>query len=393
MTRVSAPTLPLPLFRTGKVRDMYAVGDDRLLMLASDRVSAFDVVMDELVPGKGAVLTELSAFWFRKTADLVPNHLISDRVEDLPAEVQDDAASMRGRWLLVRRAERIDIECVVRGYISGSAWAEYRRLGTVAGEPLSANLVESQRLARPIFTPAIKAESGHDENISRARLARMLGPERAQLLERLSLRLYEAGAEHALSRGLILADTKFEFGMLDGEILLIDEALTPDSSRYWPADQYRPGRASAELRQTVPARLPGRQWLEQTAATAAASATGHRWHGRAVRGSASEVDGVSGEPANGLDAQPLAEWAAEIRVLLKPSVNDPQGLSIRNALRTLGFSGVEDVRAGKLIQVRLMASDRHAAEEAIERMGAQLLANPVIETFSFTLDELPARVP
>jgi phosphoribosylaminoimidazole-succinocarboxamide synthase len=235
------PTLSLPLFRTGKVREMYAVGDDRLLMLASDRVSAFDVVMDESVPGKGAVLTELSAFWFRKTAGLVPNHLLSDRVEDLPPEVQDDEPSIHGRWLLVRRAERIDIECVVRGYISGSAWSEYRRLGTVAGEPLTTDLVESQRLARPIFTPAIKAESGHDENISRAGLARLVGQERAQLLERLSLKLYEAGADHALSRGLILADTKFEFGMLGDEAILIDEALTPDSSRYWPADAYRPG--------------------------------------------------------------------------------------------------------------------------------------------------------
>jgi phosphoribosylaminoimidazole-succinocarboxamide synthase len=235
------PPLALPLFRSGKVREMYAVGDDRLLMLASDRVSAFDVVMDEVIPGKGAVLTALSAFWFRQTAGLVPNHLLSDRVEDLPPEVRDDESSISGRWLLVRRAERIDIECVVRGYIAGSAWAEYRRLGTVAGEPLSADLVESQRLPRPIFTPAIKAESGHDENISRARLARMVGQARAQQLEHLSLKLYDAGAEHALTRGLILADTKFEFGLLDGETILIDEALTPDSSRYWPADQYQAG--------------------------------------------------------------------------------------------------------------------------------------------------------
>src|SRR6202022_1907744 len=152
---LKVPTLALPLFRTGKVREMYTVADDRLLMLASDRVSAFDVVMDELVPGKGAVLTELSAFWFRRTAGLVRNHLLSDRPEDLPSEVKDDEPAMRGRWLLVRRAERIDIECVVRGYLSGSAWAEYRRLGTVAGEPLPADLVESQQLARPIFTPAI----------------------------------------------------------------------------------------------------------------------------------------------------------------------------------------------------------------------------------------------
>ncbi len=234
-------TEALPLFRRGKVREMYEVDDERLLMVASDRVSAFDVVMDEPIPGKGAVLTALSAFWFRKTSDLVRNHLISDAVDDLPAHLQAMHDSIAGRWLLVRRAERIDIECVVRGYLSGSAWVEYRRLGTVAGEALPAGMVESQRLEAPIFTPAIKAESGHDENISRAQLAEMVGAERAQLLEDLSHTLYAAGADHASSRGLILADTKFEFGVVDGEMILIDEALTPDSSRYWPADQYAPG--------------------------------------------------------------------------------------------------------------------------------------------------------
>jgi phosphoribosylaminoimidazole-succinocarboxamide synthase len=231
----------LPLFRRGKVREMYAVDDDHLLMVASDRVSAFDVVMAEPIPGKGTVLTALSAFWFRKTASLVRNHLISDSADDLPGHLQAMAESIAGRWLLVWRAERIDIECVVRGYLSGSAWAEYRRLGTVAGEALPAGMVESQRLDAPVFTPAIKAESGHDENISRSRLAEMVGAERARLLENLSLRLYLAGAEHAAGRGLILADTKFEFGVVDGEIILIDEALTPDSSRYWPADKYAPG--------------------------------------------------------------------------------------------------------------------------------------------------------
>jgi phosphoribosylaminoimidazole-succinocarboxamide synthase len=234
-------TEALPLFRRGKVREMYQVDDDRLLMVASDRVSAFDVVMNEPIPGKGAVLTALSAFWFRKTAGLVRNHLISDSAHDLPAHLQAMHDSIAGRWLLVRRAERIDIECVVRGYLSGSAWVEYRRLGTVAGEALPAGMVESQRLEAPIFTPAIKAESGHDENISRAQLAEMVGTERARLLEDLSHTLYAAGADHASSRGLILADTKFEFGVVDGEIILIDEALTPDSSRYWPADEYAPG--------------------------------------------------------------------------------------------------------------------------------------------------------
>jgi phosphoribosylaminoimidazole-succinocarboxamide synthase len=238
---VAAVSLALPLFRRGKVREMYAVGADRLLMVASDRVSAFDVVLDEPIPGKGAVLTALSAFWFRKTADLVPNHLISDRIADVPAEVQAVEASIAGRWLLVRRVERIDIECVVRGYLAGSGWAEYRRAGTLADEPLPAGLRESEQLARPLFTPAIKAESGHDENISRARLSSLVGQQLAERLEELSLRLYTAGAEHARGRGLILADTKFEFGLLDGQLTLIDEALTPDSSRYWPADQYAPG--------------------------------------------------------------------------------------------------------------------------------------------------------
>ncbi len=169
------------------------------------------------------------------------NHLISDAADDLPAHLQAMQETIAGRWLLVRRAERIDIECVVRGFLSGSAWAEYRHFGTVAAEALPSGLVESERLDKPIFTPAIKAESGHDENISRSRLAEMVGTERARLLEHLSHTLYAAGANHASSRGLILADTKFEFGVVDGEVILIDEALTPDSSRYWPADRYAPG--------------------------------------------------------------------------------------------------------------------------------------------------------
>ncbi len=235
------PSATLPLFRSGKVREMYVVDDARLLMVASDRVSAFDVVMNEPIPGKGAVLTALSAFWFGRTAHLVANHVISSDPFDLPPLVREFEPEVRGRWLLVRRAERIDIECVVRGYLAGSGWAEYRRQGTLADEPLPTGLRESERLERPRFTPAIKAASGHDENISRARLAAMVGDDLADKLERLSLRLYEAGAEHALSRGLILADTKFEFGILEGGLILIDEALTPDSSRYWPADQYAPG--------------------------------------------------------------------------------------------------------------------------------------------------------
>jgi phosphoribosylaminoimidazole-succinocarboxamide synthase len=238
---------PPPLLRRGKVREMYVVDDARLLMVASDRVSAFDVVMAEPIPGKGRVLTRLSKFWFDRTRNVVANHLISDDPTDLPNAVRAFAAEVPERWLLVKRAERIDIECVVRGYLAGSGWTEYQRTSTLAEEPLPAGMQESQRLEQPVFTPAIKAESGHDENISRARLAAIVGPDLARALERLSLALYTFGAAYAQQHGLLLADTKFEFGHLDGELILIDEALTPDSSRYWPADDYTPGRAQASF--------------------------------------------------------------------------------------------------------------------------------------------------
>jgi phosphoribosylaminoimidazole-succinocarboxamide synthase len=226
---------------------MYVVDRDRLLMVASDRVSAFDVVMAEPIPGKGAVLTALSRFWFLRTNAIVPNHLISDDLDDLSVDARRLATTEEGRWLLVRRAERIDIECVVRGYLAGSGWAEYRRSGTLAGERIPQGLRESDRLSEPVFTPAIKAETGHDENISRAQLASMVGSDLAKQLERLSVALFEEAAAYALERGLILADTKFEFGHLDDQLILIDEALTPDSSRYWPADEYSPGRPQASF--------------------------------------------------------------------------------------------------------------------------------------------------
>jgi phosphoribosylaminoimidazole-succinocarboxamide synthase len=226
---------------------MYVVDDERLLMVASDRVSAFDVVMAEPIPGKGRVLTQLSKFWFERTREVVANHLISDDPADLPAQLKPFAESTRDRWLLVKRAERIDIECVVRGYLAGSGWAEYQQTSTLAGEPLPEGLKQSEQLPNPVFTPAIKAETGHDENISRAHLASLVGDALAQQLEYLSLALYSHAADYAQTRGLILADTKFEFGHLDGELILIDEALTPDSSRYWPADDYVPGRPQASF--------------------------------------------------------------------------------------------------------------------------------------------------
>jgi phosphoribosylaminoimidazole-succinocarboxamide synthase len=229
----------LPLLHRGKVRETYAVGDDRLLLVATDRISAFDVVFDQPIPDKGRLLTQISAFWFALLADLGPTHFLSADADQLPAEAQ--APELAGRTTLARRAERIDAECVVRGYLAGSGWAEYQRSGSMLGHALPAGLREADRLPEPIFTPSTKAEVGHDENITRDQLASMIGADLARELEERSLALYRAGAAHAEEVGLILADTKFEFGMIDGQVALIDELLTPDSSRFWDASVYEPG--------------------------------------------------------------------------------------------------------------------------------------------------------
>jgi len=228
------------LFREGKVRDVYEAGDGRLLMVASDRLSAFDVVLPTPIPDKGRVLTQLSNFWFDETSQIVPNHLLETDHAKMPEPFRSHP-ELAGRSVLVRKCERIDIECVARGYISGSAWAEYRKDGTVAGERLPRGLEESARLEDPIFTPATKADTGHDENISRTQLAATVGRDLAKRLEDVTIALYRYAHAYALGRGLILADTKFEFGMAGDELVLIDEALTPDSSRYWDSALYRPG--------------------------------------------------------------------------------------------------------------------------------------------------------
>jgi len=237
--------LPLPLVRRGKVREVYAVDEATLLLVASDRVSAFDVVMHEPVPHKGAVLTQLSRFWFARLAAVMPNHCLSADADEIVGRVPalaDHRDALEGRAMLARRTTPVPFECVVRGYLSGSAWAEYRQSGTLAGEPLTPGLVESARLEPPIFSPATKAEEGHDENVTFDRMARVLGVVPAERLRRASLALYEAGRAYAAERGIIIADTKFEFGTApDGTLLVIDEILTPDSSRFWPADRYQPG--------------------------------------------------------------------------------------------------------------------------------------------------------
>lgn len=241
-----ASDLPLPRIGRGKVRDIYAVGDDRVLLLTTDRISAFDVVMAETIPMKGAVLTQISAWWFNELEGVVPHHMISADADTIIGEVpvlKDHRASLEGRAMLCRRTKVFPIECVIRGYLSGSAWKEYAAHGTLAGEKLPSGLLESAKLEPAIFSPATKAETGHDENITVKRMREIVGDEAAYTLESMTRAVYTLGEKISHGQGIIVADTKFEFGRdADGRIILIDEVMTPDSSRFWAADVYRPGQ-------------------------------------------------------------------------------------------------------------------------------------------------------
>ncbi len=231
----------IPKLRSGKVREIFDLGDC-LLMVATDRISAFDVVLPNGIPRKGEVLTQISFFWFERFASQVANHLLAGPEDPLPAPLQPYASVLARRSMLVRKARPLPVECIVRGYLAGSAWKEYRQTGAVAGLPLPQGLRESDELPEPIFTPSTKADSGHDQNISFETACRLVGRELACRLRDLSLQLYSEARAYARSRGILIADTKFEFGLAGQQLLLIDEVLTPDSSRFWPADQYQPGR-------------------------------------------------------------------------------------------------------------------------------------------------------
>ena len=232
----------LTLHARGKVRDIYVAGN-QLLFVASDRISAFDHILASEIPDKGKVLTQLSLFWFGFLRAVVPNHVITARVEEYPESLREFAEQLRGRSMLVRRAKMFPVECVARGYLSGSGWKEYQQTQSICGIPLPAGLRESDRLPEPIFTPATKSSTGHDINISFDETVNIVGRDSAETLRELTLRIYSLAVEHARSRGIIIADTKFEFGLIDGKIALADEVLTPDSSRFWPAESYRPGGA------------------------------------------------------------------------------------------------------------------------------------------------------
>ncbi|QIO30861.1 phosphoribosylaminoimidazolesuccinocarboxamide synthase [Bradyrhizobium sp. 1(2017)] len=251
MTTMLSSDLPLPKIGRGKVRDIYAVDDDRLLLLTTDRISAFDVVMGETIPMKGAVLTQISAWWFNELEGVVPHHMISADTDAIVAAVpalKPHRAEILGRAMLCKRTTVFPIECVIRGYLSGSAWKEYAASGTLAGEKLKAGLVESEKLEPAIFSPATKAESGHDENITIAKMRTVVGEEVAYALESMTRAIYTLGEELAREQGIIIADTKFEFGRdKDGRIILIDEVMTPDSSRFWAVDSYKPGQPQASF--------------------------------------------------------------------------------------------------------------------------------------------------
>ena len=236
----------IPKIKSGKVREMFDLSD-RLLLVATDRISAFDCVMPNGIPRKGEILTQLSFFWFDQFAPIIPNHLLASTGDPLPAQLQPFSAKLSRRSMIVKRAKPLAIECVVRGYLAGSGWQEYRKKQTVCGIKLRPGLMESSELPEPIFTPATKAESGHDENISFEQAASIVGREIAEQARRASLQLYSDAREYARRRGIIIADTKFEFGLFDGQLILIDEVLTPDSSRFWPTDQYAPGRSQASF--------------------------------------------------------------------------------------------------------------------------------------------------
>ena len=264
--------LPLPLVRRGKVRDVYEVDAERLLLVTTDRISAFDVVMNEAIPYKGAVLTQLTAWWLAQLTETIAHHLITADTDAIIREVPALAPyreALAGRSMLTLRADVVPIECVIRGYITGSAWKEYQASGTLAGEALAPGLRESDRLLPPIFSPATKAETGHDENITIATVIEHVGAETATTLERLARTIYEFGRDVAAPRGIIVADTKFEFGWRNGSLLLIDEVLTPDSSRFWPADGYAPGRGQPSFD-----KQPLRDWLD-------AERRAGRWNGDA----------------------------------------------------------------------------------------------------------------
>ena len=369
---------------SGKVRELYSFGEE-MLLVASDRMSAFDVVMPTLIPDKGRVLTGLSRFWFGRTASIVSNHMISTDQADFPSVAHDK--ELAGRAMLVRRLTMLPVECVVRGYLAGSGWKDYRATGSVCGHSLPSGLRESDRLPQPIFTPATKATSGHDINIDRSTATLLVGEERFQQLERVSLDLYEVAAAYALERGIIIADTKFEFGIDPaGEVVLGDEVLTPDSSRFWPADVHSPGGPQRLVRQTVRPRLVGDTRVGQGPARPGAS-------GRCREGyEAALYRGVRAAHRRALRRLPTRDGSGyvtmNVTVLVRPreGILDPQGEAVRRSLAGLGYPAT-DVRAGKVFDLQVDAGDEQGALAIAGEIAEKVLSNPLIESYDIEVGQ------
>ena len=390
---------PAPRLRArGKVRDVYEAGEDRVLLVATDRISAFDVVMKEPVTDKGRVLTGLSSFWFDRLSDLASHHVLSTDRAAFPSPFREEPA-LAGRAMLVKKAEVIPMECVARGYLSGSGWVQYRESSSVCGVPLPPGLTESALLPEPIFTPTTKAGTGHDLPLDPAEAADLVGKGLFERLKELTLEIYRRLAETAGTEGILVADTKLEFGFADGELILIDEVGTPDSSRFWPADAYAPGGAQPSFdkqfvrdwldasgwdREPPPPSLP-RDVLEGTAARyrdAYERITGEPFDAYLSAPVSRPRDDDEAPRRRGARTSPGGtgvRFSVEVLVTLKPGLADPQGKAVEGALPALGWTNVAGVRVGKHVRLEVESDDEASARAQVEEMATRLLSNPVIE--------------
>ena len=390
----------------GKVRDVYDVGDDHVLLVATDRISAFDVVLPNPIPDKGRVLTGLTLFWLERTTDVVPNHFVSADRRDFPEPFRSEP-SLAGRGMLAVRAQVIPVECVVRGYLTGSGLKQYRAEGHVCGVALPEGLDESSRLPEPIFTPTTKAAEGHDLPLTFDETVDLVGRGLAERLREISVALYERGADVAAERGILLADTKFEFGFAGEELILIDEVLTPDSSRFWPADGYRPGRVQPSFdKQFVRDWLDASGWDHEPPApelpAEVIERTSMKYREAYERIAAAPFDHyrhLSGgrrcpderrrprTPAPGA----RVNVRFEVLVQLKPGLLDPQGKAVEGSLPAMGWTNVSGVRVGRHVELTIEAESEEAAQDQVEEMAARLLSNPVIEEFQILRAEQVGR--
>jgi phosphoribosylaminoimidazole-succinocarboxamide synthase len=369
----------LKLVSRGKVRDIYEY-EDYVVLVATDRISAFDVVFPNGIPDKGKVLTQLSAFWFERLRGIVPNHFVSADVSDIEGLSEESRRILKDRVTIARKVEPIPVECVVRGYLEGSGWKDYQATGFIGGIQLPEGLRQADRLPEPIFTPATKATSGHDENIGFEAVVEEVGEDIANRLRYTSLELFKVAATFLENKDVILADTKFEFGMDAGKIVLIDEVFTPDSSRFWPRESYEPGGPQISFdKQYVREFLETSGWNKEPPAPPlpedVVQNTSKKY--RAI------YRIVAGKPLD-----PLKETIrAKVVVTLKRNVSDPQGLAILKALHALGFTDADQVRAGKFFEVEVRGMDPKKVCERVKTMSTRLLSNPVIEDFTVEVEE------